>query len=86
MGQALTAAGFHVVEAGSGEEALQAVLEGAALAVLDVRLPGLSGYEVCRRESATGREIESRSSSSPATGSRRRIAWPGSSSARTTTS
>ena len=50
MERALTAAGFDVVEAASGEAALAAVLEGgAALAVLDVRLPGLSGYEVCRR-------------------------------------
>jgi DNA-binding NarL/FixJ family response regulator len=48
--QALTAAGFEVLEAATGDEALAAVIrDGAALAVLDVRLPGLSGYEVCRR-------------------------------------
>jgi DNA-binding NarL/FixJ family response regulator len=48
--RALEAAGFAVVEAASGDEALAAALEdGVALAVLEVRLPGLSGYEVCRR-------------------------------------
>ena len=50
LGWALGAAGFHVVEAASGDEALAAALEaGIVLAVLEVRLPGLSGYEVCRR-------------------------------------
>lgn len=48
--QALTGAGFEVLEAATGDEALAAVIrDGAALAVLEVRLPGLSGYEVCRR-------------------------------------
>jgi two-component system, OmpR family, response regulator len=49
IGRALTAAGFEVVEAASGDEALAAALDGVVLAVLDVRLPGISGYEVCRR-------------------------------------
>jgi two-component system OmpR family response regulator len=50
IGRALTAAGFEVVEAASGDEALAAALDdGAVLAVLDVRLAGISGYEVCRR-------------------------------------
>lgn len=50
MEQALSPAGFDVVEATSGEDALSAVLDdGAVLAVLEVRLPGISGYEVCRR-------------------------------------
>lgn len=50
VGEALTDAGYEVVPAASGEEALAAVLEGGAgLAVLEVRLPGMSGYEVCRR-------------------------------------
>ena len=48
--RALEATGFAVVEATSGDEALAAALEdGVVLAVLEVRLPGLSGYEVCRR-------------------------------------
>ena len=50
MKRALSAASFEVVEAASGDEALAAALdESVVLAVLDVRLSGLSGYEVCRR-------------------------------------
>jgi DNA-binding response OmpR family regulator len=42
--------GFSVVEAGSGEEALRlAELERPKVVVLDVMLPGLDGFEVCRR-------------------------------------
>jgi DNA-binding NarL/FixJ family response regulator len=41
--------GYELVEAATGEEALEAVRAAPpALVVLDVRLPGLSGYEVCR--------------------------------------
>lgn len=48
--RALSDAGFKVVGATSGEEALAAVLrDDVVLAVLEVRLPGISGYEVCRR-------------------------------------
>ena len=50
MEQALSSAGFDVVEANSGEGALRAVVDdGVDLALLEVRLPGISGYEVCRR-------------------------------------
>jgi two-component system response regulator ResD len=43
-------AGYRTVEAASGEEALEAAGEKEpAAVVLDVRLPGLSGHEVCRR-------------------------------------
>jgi DNA-binding response OmpR family regulator len=42
--------GFSVVEAGSGEEALRlAELERPKVVVLDVMLPGIDGFEVCRR-------------------------------------
>jgi DNA-binding NarL/FixJ family response regulator len=42
--------GFEPVGAASGEEALRLVADDQLrLAVLDVNLPGLSGYEVCRR-------------------------------------
>ena len=50
VGALLEAAGFAVSEAGTGETAL--ALAGAArpqLALVDVFLPGLSGYEVCHR-------------------------------------
>ena len=46
----LTEAGYRVVEADSGEAALLAFDERPpALVILDVCLPELSGYEVCRR-------------------------------------
>lgn len=42
--------GFSVIEAGSGEEALRLTeLEKPHVAVLDVMLPGMDGFEVCRR-------------------------------------
>jgi DNA-binding NarL/FixJ family response regulator len=41
--------GYVLVEASSGEEALEAASAAPpALVVLDVHLPGISGYEVCR--------------------------------------
>lgn len=41
-------AGYETREAGSGEEALEAARrEELALVVLDICLPGISGYEVC---------------------------------------
>lgn len=42
--------GFSVIEAGSGEEALRLTeLEKPHVAILDVMLPGIDGFEVCRR-------------------------------------
>ncbi len=50
MVEALQEAGFEVTVAGDGRSALD-VLESLAtdLVLLDLRLPGLDGYEVCRR-------------------------------------
>jgi DNA-binding NarL/FixJ family response regulator len=46
----LRGAGFGVREARSGEEALEAARGGQpALVILEVCLPGVSGYEVCRQ-------------------------------------
>src|SRR5690242_13569373 len=45
----LGAAGFEVIEAETGYEALERALEGPDLIVLDVRLPDLHGFEVLRR-------------------------------------
>ncbi|QSQ20265.1 response regulator [Pyxidicoccus parkwayensis] len=42
-------AGFRVMEAGSGHEALVLTDEHTDLVILDVRLPDISGLEVCRR-------------------------------------
>ena len=55
VSELLEAAGFAVAEAGTGETALS--LAGTArpqLALVDVFLPGLSGYEVCHRLKAAG--------------------------------
>jgi DNA-binding NarL/FixJ family response regulator len=50
LGNVFSAAGFTVLTAASGEEALELAATGKpALVVLDVSLPGCSGYEVCRR-------------------------------------
>ena len=43
----LRAAGFHTVEAGAGAEALE-LAEFVSAVVLDVHLPDLLGFEVCR--------------------------------------
>jgi putative two-component system response regulator len=46
----LAGEGYSVAEADSGERALELVArEPVALVLLDVLLPGLSGFEVCRR-------------------------------------
>jgi DNA-binding NarL/FixJ family response regulator len=45
----LERAGFDVVEAASGDDALTLAQESAlSLVILEVPLPGMSGYEVCR--------------------------------------
>ena len=45
----LQGAGYSVEEACNGREALEKILQGPALVILDVRLPDIIGYEVCRR-------------------------------------
>ncbi len=45
-------AGFHVLEAGTGEEGLALSRTGPDLIILDVNLPDVSGFEVCRRVKA----------------------------------
>ena len=47
----LQRAGYEVVEAECGEEALQKLQENpdTKLCLLDIMLPGIDGFEVCRR-------------------------------------
>lgn len=50
ISRVLTQAGYRVLEAATGEEALRSLRdERPDLVVLDVKLPDISGYEVCRR-------------------------------------
>jgi PAS domain S-box-containing protein len=45
----LRGAGFHVVEAVTGTEAVERCGPGVDLVILDVNLPDFDGFEVCRR-------------------------------------
>ena len=54
----LTAHGYNVVTASSGAEAIErAKADAPDLVLLDIQMPGMNGYEVCRRlreDAATG--------------------------------
>lgn len=47
--QILIQKGYDVATAPNGEEALETVRSGFDLVILDVAMPGISGYEVCRK-------------------------------------
>ena len=49
IAKTLVRAGFEITEAGTGSEALSLVALLPALVILDVKLPDISGFEVCRR-------------------------------------
>ena len=49
IAKTLFRAGFEVQEAGTGSEALRLVASLPDLVVLDVKLPDMDGFEVCRR-------------------------------------
>ncbi len=49
LARSLSRAGLVVEECVSGKAALQAVLKQPDVVILDVKLPDISGYEVCRR-------------------------------------
>jgi len=55
----LRRAGYEVIEAETGEEALERLKESpeVRVALLDVMLPGIDGFEVCRRIRATNTRI-----------------------------
>ena len=52
----LKRAGYEVIEAETGEEALEKYRANTdiSVAILDVMLPGIDGYEVCRAMRAEG--------------------------------
>ena len=54
----LKRAGYEVIQAGSGEEALEKFHNNTdvAVCILDVMLPGIDGYDVCRTLRAEGYE------------------------------
>ncbi len=45
----LEKAGFNVIEASSGDDALNKLSKDLNLAILDIMMPGKDGYEVCRK-------------------------------------
>lgn len=49
MRRILEREGYRVLEAGTGQEALDLLRPELMLIVLDVKLPDMSGYDVCRR-------------------------------------
>ena len=55
----LKRAGYETIEAGTGMEALDRLREhpDISLAILDIMLPDIDGFEVCRRIRATSKQI-----------------------------
>ncbi|HVI10977.1 MAG TPA: response regulator, partial [Candidatus Binatia bacterium] len=53
LARVLRSAGFRVLEARTGQQALEMSAERPDLMVLDVNLPDISGIEVCKRIKAT---------------------------------
>ena len=55
----LERAGYQAIEAGTGQEALDRLKENpdVGVAILDIMLPDIDGFEVCRRIRATSKKI-----------------------------
>ena len=55
----LKRAGYDAIEAGDGQEALNAIAENPdiGVAILDIMLPDIDGFEVCRRIRASDKQI-----------------------------
>ncbi len=55
----LKRAGYDVVEAGTGQQALDKLRDypDIGVAVLDIMLPDIDGFEVCRRIRATSKQM-----------------------------
>jgi DNA-binding response OmpR family regulator len=55
----LKRAGYDAIEASCGEEALERIKEhpDMGVAILDIMLPGIDGFEVCRRIRANNKQM-----------------------------
>ena len=53
----LEKAGFNVIEASSGNDALNKLSKDLNLAILDIMMPGKDGYEVCRKIREQGNTV-----------------------------
>lgn len=55
----LKRAGYEVIEAGTGQEALERLQQypDIGVAILDIMLPDIDGFEVCRRIRATNKQM-----------------------------
>ena len=55
----LRRAGYDTIEAGTGEQALELLKENpdVGVAILDIMLPGIDGFEVCRNIRASDKQI-----------------------------
>ena len=55
----LKRAGYEVIEAGTGQEALDRLQQSPdiGVAILDIMLPDMDGFEVCRRIRATNKQM-----------------------------
>ncbi len=55
----LKRAGYDAIEAGTGQEALERIKEhpDIGVAILDIMLPDIDGFEVCRRIRATNKQM-----------------------------
>ena len=55
----LKRAGYDVIEAGTGQDALDAIAANPdiGVAILDIMLPDIDGFEVCRRIRATSKQM-----------------------------
>ncbi len=55
----LKRAGYEAIEAGDGEQALERIRENPdiGVAILDIMVPGMDGFEVCRRIRANNKQM-----------------------------